>query len=68
MRVLQHYKSSGVERTQPPGKHRIHGYVHRDLPSEKVNVSVQQTERSLFQDLTDTRASAFGIIPMSLTS
>ena len=67
-RVLQHWDSSGAEQTQPPGKHWIHGYVHKDLPSERANVSVPQTGHSLFQDLTDTQASAFGVTHMPLTS
>lgn len=62
-RVLQHWDSSGVERTQPPEKHQIHGYVHKSLPPERANVSVQQTEHSPFQDLIDMKASVFAVIP-----
>lgn len=37
-------------------------------PSETANVSLQQTERSRFQDLIDTQASALSVIHMSVTS
>lgn len=57
-----------IRRIEPPGKHQIHGYVQKDLPSETANVSLQQTERSRFQDPIDMQASVLSVIHMSVTS